>query len=229
MWQAIVPGIIALLSLTLLVVLFAWDRRRSARLIRDSAAMILRGEEQARAEVASELHDDLGNRLYSLQLRLAAEGHSEAAEVGSLVGLVRQTARRLYPPNLQRHTLVQELGALGRQAQADWGVQVALELTEDCPVEDEIALALYRVAQEALANVHKHGRASAITISLQRSGNGVMLVVEDDGIGINERDRSTTGVGVRSMAERIRAVGGRFSIEPVTAGRGSRVRAEVPG
>ncbi|HRP08973.1 MAG TPA: hypothetical protein PLL69_10855 [Gemmatimonadales bacterium] len=210
-----------------MAILFTWHQRRTAKLIRDSAAMILRGEEQARAAIAVELHDNLGKRLYDLQLRIANGGHASHAEIGELLGMVRQAARQLHPRNLGPGDLVAVLSHLAEQVRADWGMNITFDLAQDCPAEGEVALALYRIAQEALVNAHRHGGASTVSISLQWFEDGVTLVVEDDGVGIGAGKQSTTGLGVRSMQERMRAVGGRLRIGPSTGGRGVRVEAAV--
>ena len=88
------------IQLVLIMIMLMWHQKRSERLLRDAATLILQGEEQARAAIAQELHDDLAKRLYDLQLRIANRRHIDQVEVGGLVEVVRQTARQLHPREL---------------------------------------------------------------------------------------------------------------------------------
>jgi signal transduction histidine kinase len=93
---------------------------------------------------------------------------------------------------------------------------------------EDVAVALLRVAQEALANVHKHARAKHVWIKLSRSHGHLSLRIEDDGIGIAPLDRDTpSGVGLPGMEARLRHFGGSLSLRKRRNG-GTVVEALVP-
>jgi signal transduction histidine kinase len=92
----------------------------------------------------------------------------------------------------------------------------------------EVALCLYRVAQEALANVIRHSGARSVELSLHREGSDLLLEVTDDGQGFAPGERkSGTGIGLLSATERVRAVGGALTVIS-QAGAGTTVRVAVP-
>ncbi len=98
-------------------------------------------------------------------------------------------------------------------------------------LSSDVETALYRVAQEALANVGKHGRARTATVEFERSGNRLRGSIKDDGIGFDVDGVLSRvgpqGLGLMGMRERIVAVGGRFAVRS-TAGKGTTVEFEVP-
>jgi signal transduction histidine kinase len=91
------------------------------------------------------------------------------------------------------------------------------------PPDDE--LCLFRIAQEALTNVHRHAASPWAAIRLKVQSNSIMLEIEDAGRGI-DTETPTLGVGLAGMRERIRQIGGIFSIETTSTG-GTRVRTTI--
>lgn len=150
---------------------------------------------------------------------------------------VRAAISGLRPPVLDDLGLAKGLvslcGALGAE---DLSVEVDVEAVEPPFVSAAASLALYRVAQEALGNAVKHAGVAAVRVRLQRRGDNVVLDVRDDGAGYQQaRDGAAgrrpadqdSGLGLRSMAERIQAVGGHIELWSAP-GRGTHVRAIVP-
>ena len=93
-------------------------------------------------------------------------------------------------------------------------------LTVTCRMDDrldaldfEMALCLYRVTQEALTNIVRHARARAASVELRRSPEGVELLISDDGIGFVTTERARSGLGLRSIEERVRLTGGDVRVE----------------
>jgi len=106
----------------------------------------------------------------------------------------------------------------------------AIEFSEVLEVEQpvgEVALALFRVAQEALNNALRHSRASEVRVVLESDARRTKLLVEDNGTGFDVDFAHGPGIGLSSMGERARLVGGRFSVRSVV-GRGTVVEALVP-
>lgn len=149
---------------------------------------------------------------------------------------VRAAISGLRPPVLDDLGLAKGLvslcGALGAE---DLSVEVDVEAVEPPLVSPAASLALYRVAQEALGNAVKHAGVAIVRVRLQRRGSNVVLDVRDDGVGYRQALGGTAaprpaghegGLGLRSMAERMQAVGGHIELWSAP-GRGTHVRAIV--
>jgi len=201
------------------------ERRESAR--RASAA-----EEAERRRVARDLHDEVGQRLGALLLRLQALQRAAPeplrTDVQQLreelrVGLdeVRAIARRLRPEALDELGLSSALSALST-AFAHAGVHVRKQVDGDLPAltADE-ELTVFRVAQEALTNVARHAGTEEAVLELSRSDKGVRLRVSDAGRGF-KAGAAGDGQGIRGMRERALMVGGRLDVTSVE-GAGTRV------
>jgi len=121
---------------------------------------------------------------------------------------------------------VSSVRALAREMEHD---QVHIEV--DAPewpasLPNEVALSLYRVAQEALHNATKHSGSNSITVSFRRESDGLSLIVSDKGVGFIPQSGSG-GLGIVSMRERLRTIGGSLSII-AAPGQGTTIRATVP-
>jgi len=214
--------------------------RLSARAL---AARILNAQEQERVRVSRELHDDTGQALTLLLVRLQlVEGMSsepdvrrELADLRLLVGetldSVRRLAVHLGPSVLEDLGLRAALEWLADRVRAETGLVVVLRLDRDCrDVPSEVGVAIFRVAQEALTNVVRHAHATRVDVRLGTDGDDLELVVADDGRGFAveaAKARPIASVGLFGMAERIALVGGALDIDS-SPGAGTRIRASVP-
>jgi two-component system, NarL family, sensor histidine kinase UhpB len=208
------------------------ERRRAG-----SAA--LRAQEQERARVARDLHDEVNQSLTGLLLRLeAARGAAPPeleAELAETKALANQAMRELLSLARQlRPTALDDLGlaaaTAGQVEQLAHG-EIEAEFSADgdlSDLADDAQLVVYRVAQEALSNATRHSGARRVEVRLRRlQGGGVELVVADDGRGF-AFDESEGGLGIAGMRERALLIGGELTIES-RPGRGTTVRLTVPG
>lgn len=208
------------------------ERRRAG-----SAA--LRAQEEERARVARDLHDEVNQSLTGLLLRLEAAREAAPpeleAELEETKALANQAMRELLSLARQlRPTALDDLGlaaaTAGQVEQLGRG-DVAAELTAEgdfSDLDDDAQLVVYRVAQEALANAARHSGAGHVDVRLRRRGDGgVELVVADDGRGF-AFDEAEGGLGIAGMRERALLVGGELTIES-RPGRGTTVRLALPG
>jgi signal transduction histidine kinase len=203
--------------------------------------------EEERARVARELHDELGQVLTSLKLEFVwlvdqlrksepKPGIQLVNKLQSLTGFievsiqsVRQIATDLWPAVLDHLGLHEAIQWEATKFEARTGIRcrVASGLNDELPDRTR-ALALFRILQEALTNVVRHADAGAVRISLRQRGNGLTLVVKDNGRGITQAELSSVNsIGLLGMSERARLLGGRVTIAG-TAGRGTTVTVEVP-
>jgi signal transduction histidine kinase len=201
---------------------------------------LVSAREEERRRLRRDLHDGVGPQLAALMLELETASdlvsdNPEASALmaklseraGEIVSDVRDSVHALRPPALDELGLV---GALreGAMQYGPSGLRVSVEDPEELShLPAAVEVACYRVAQEALANVVRHARAShcSIRIRLDEEAGALSVEVEDDGRGIREGDRA--GVGMISMRERTEELGGRCTVKPLTGG-GTLVRALLP-
>jgi two-component system sensor histidine kinase UhpB len=202
---------------------------------RESGRRAMLAEEAERRRVASDLHDEVGQSLTALVLRLkhaASQGKLRGAELEALVDVaegiladVRSVARRLRPEALDDLGLRSALLALRTRLERASNVSLSVLIAGDVPeLSPEVELVIYRVAQESLTNVLRHAEARTATVELTRDDGLAVLVVGDDGRGF---DPGAGGAGLRGMRERALLIGGALEIESRSGG-GTRVRLAVP-
>jgi two-component system, NarL family, sensor histidine kinase UhpB len=207
------------------------ERRRAG-----SAA--LRAQEQERARVARDLHDEVNQSLTGLLLRLEAVSEEAPPELEAQLAETKTLANRAMLELLSlarqlRPTALDDLGlaaAIAGQVEqiAAAGVDAELSTEGDfSDLDDDVQLVVYRVAQEALSNAARHSGAARIDVTLWRSEAGAELEVADDGRGF-PFDRSERGLGIAGMRERALLVGGELTIES-RPDQGTTVRLSVRG
>lgn len=217
---------------------------RADRELRRLHARVISVQETERKRLARELHDGVGQilsgvkfRLESLPGKIALSGKSKAKvlELGGIldhaISEVRRVSKNLMPPELEDLGLEPALRTLCREFNGRGGAQVALS-TANIPaaVAPELALALFRIAQEALNNIGKHSKATEVEINFSRKGMDLLLNVNDNGIGFipgGGKPPSERGIGLGSMRERAEAVGGYVDLRS-SPGTGTKLEVHVP-
>lgn len=213
-----------------------------AALMRQTIAV----QEEERRRVATEIHDGVTQQLVSIWFRVHAcqrllerEAVEEArGEIMATKRLIDETlvdARaaiyNLRPATLDDLGLVAALNELSTRFTAECGVRVGIDAPEEVHLSPHLETTMYRIAQEALANVRKHARARSVMLTLRGTSEGTELCVVDDGQGFDvERflnSRSTTSFGLAGMRERVGSVGGRFTFRSAV-GEGTTLRVTVP-
>ena len=213
--------------------------------LRQLTSRLLSLQDSERRRIARELHDSLGQYLVALKLNVdilrrspgRAELWLQSDELMErCIAEVRTLSYLLHPPTMD---------AVGIASAARWyvegfGLRSGLKLTLNAPddpvrLPDPIELALFRVLQEALTNVHRHSGASAADILIRRLPSQVILEVRDNGRGMGPeilkgfREGGVgVGVGLMSMHERARELGGKLAVESDTAGTSIRIALPIP-
>ena len=212
--------------------------------LRDLAARLLTVQEEERRRISRDLHDDINQRLAMLVVQAESlEGNLPPSAVACSKELRSIQDRLTELSDDVRHLAYQFHPSI----LDDLGLPVALQrLVDDCTARStlEITLAvdaiphtipqavstcLYRIAQECLANVMKHAQASRATVSLASTADGITLTVQDDGIGFDTQNLvdNPRGLGLVSMAERVRLVHGTVTIDSIPQ-QGTRLSVHVP-
>ena len=202
-------------------------------------------QEEERGRISRDLHDDLGQHVSALGLRLTAlkDGHGGDAnlerQVASLETIVKQLgsaadviAWQLRPAALDDLGLGAALVSHVERwsAHVDVKSDVHVSGIEPNVLKKEDEIGLYRIAQEALNNVAKHARARNVAILLQRRSDQGWLIVEDDGVGFDTHQVFAArhrGLGVVGMRERASLLGGTLDVES-SPGRGTTLVARIP-
>lgn len=203
---------------------------------------LIEAGERERRRIGHELHDSLCQQLTAAALnghltsmKLAEKSPVESAEVNRLVELIeeaiemtRALSRSLSPVEWQPGRLALNFQELATNASALFNVQCRFECHEEGPMpEVEVATHLYHIAEEAIVNAVRHGKAKNINIAFDATEEEWVLNVTDDGAGLPEDYLKNKGMGLRIMAYRADLVGGAFSLGR-QAGRGTFVTCALP-
>lgn len=241
-----IGGLLIILSLSALAAYLHFSRKQLKQ-ARDAqlqlSGLLINAQEMERSRLASELHDDFSQRLALLALglenvsetlpnssqdakRQLREFFNSASELGADLHTV---SHRLHPSALETLGLATGVSALCREFTARQGIKVAFS-SENIPpvVPPNVALCLFRIVQEGLQNLKKYSGAAQAQVNLRKDGGRLRLSICDEGNGFDTREiRNNTGLGIRSMGERARLVGGQFEIQS-EPGRGTRIEVCVP-
>ncbi|MBI2822808.1 MAG: sensor histidine kinase [Acidobacteria bacterium] len=224
------------------------DLERSEAALRQLSSRLLKLQDDERRRVARELHDSTGQSLTALGLNLSilqssvTGMSSKAATVLSesltlaeqCLSEIRTFSYLLHPPLLDELGLVAALRWYGDGFAKRSGIRVHLDVPSPARrLPQEVEIALFRITQESLANIHRHSGSPSAEIRLALEPRQVVLEIKDEGRGIaTDRLRECSeslpglGVGILGMRERMRQMGGRLEID--SAPGGTTVRAVVP-
>lgn len=230
---------VAIVLAAFIAALVVSQRRRLAQ-ERQHAQRVLAAQEEERARVARELHDDALQRIAMISHELeeaAAHGGSDVAHrIGGISGelqdlgvVLRTAAHQLHPSVVEKAGLARALGALAEEFGRTAGLAVRVTVpAADAPIPIGVALAGYRIAQEALRNIVKHAGVREAEVSLSVGESAVTLRVADAGRGFDTAAaRPEDGLGLIAMRQRAVGAGGRLTLAPRPGG-GTVLTAVLP-
>jgi signal transduction histidine kinase len=217
----------------------------SSEATRRLSAHLMHLQDEERRKFARELHDSTGQQLAAVKMVLVslAAGHEDDSRYADCIHLLDQSLKEIRTISHLLHPSGLEEG--GFSAAAKWyaeefakrgGIQLKMDIPE--PVERlprEIEIALFRVLQESLTNIHRHSKSSLAEVIFQPNSEQATLTIRDQGVGISRellerfRTSGTSGVGLAGMRERIRELGGSFEVTSGNEGTCVRVTVPVPG
>nr|MCH9689009.1 PAS domain-containing protein [Deltaproteobacteria bacterium] len=222
------------------------ERKRIRLALENTNRRLIHAQEQERARLGREIHDDLGQRLAVLKLGMcgattgtstgtggpaadASPGMEELIEqVDEVSMIVRGLSHSLHPAHLLRLGLARSLQTLCREASQFSEVDVHLEVGAlPDSLSDDVVLTLYRVSQESVSNATKHAGARGVWLRLRGDKSRLELSIVDDGCGFDPDELSDrAGLGLLGMRERVRLVGGELRVRS-RLGLGTRIEAVV--
>jgi len=196
-------------------------------------SQVLRAQEDERRRMARELHDSTSQMLVSLRFDLSRLARGNVApEVVAIVDECKKSLEEIqqeirtfsfvaHPPSLIENGLATALQNLARGFANRTSLEIAVDVSDSGDASASVEAAIYRLSQEALANIHRHAGATRATVRLVGRKDFLHLVIGDDGVGINAVDSPSgrsIGVGIMGMKERVHDLGGRISIQRAVHG-----------
>ncbi|MCZ8330684.1 MAG: sensor histidine kinase [Flavobacterium sp.] len=197
----------------------------------------IKGEENERSRIASELHDGIGGSLSAIKLKLskiAEEDENEKIEkviknVDVLYHDVRSISHNLITPQLKNSIFIEVINNLVNDIKEATSLEITLEYLEEDKINllsEEIQVTVYRMIQELLKNSIAHSNGTKIEINVTKFEHELNLVIEDNGAGF-DTSKKKLGIGLRNLEARTKALGGKLIIDSVI-GRGSAFNITIP-
>jgi two-component system, NarL family, sensor histidine kinase UhpB len=223
------------------------EMEQSRRNLAELTAHMNTIREDERKKVAREIHDDLGGNLTAIKMGLSAALDQLKAESSQLVEPVKHllsvvdgtfdTVHKIsgnLRPNILDLGIVDALEWQAKEFQKQLGVTTLFKTNRaEIALSANQSMALFRICQEAMSNIAKYAKATEVIVDISVVGNEVMMMVCDNGIGINANDQlKVNSFGLRGMRERIAAVHGQFSISELnknsSSAKGTVITVKIP-
>jgi two-component system, chemotaxis family, CheB/CheR fusion protein len=223
------------------------ELKRSEQTLRELSHRLLNIEDSERRRIARDLHDVTGHKIAALSLNLGSlsRKHPDAASsqtiaetlelADQITNEIRVLSYVLHPPMLDELGIVPALREYVEGVSARTRLRIQLSVQEKIPrLPNDVELAIFRVIQESLMNVHRHSGSTQATIGLTHTGNEIVLRVQDSGHGLapetspiaSDKPGRKVGVGIAGMRERVRYLGGVLEIS--SGDKGTTVTARIP-
>jgi len=201
--------------------------------MRQLEKQIITATEREQQRIGQDLHDGLCQQLAAIGCAtraladdLRARAVPEAGDAAKIEEAIQQTviearslARGIFPVHVDRSGLSAALADLAGRTSRLTGLAIQVAETVEVEIDDpEVAMHLYRIAQEAVANAVRHSGARKITLFLEVTDDQLELRIDDDGAGISHRTRDEEGMGLRTMQYRAQSIGAQFSVQPREGG-----------
>jgi len=224
------------------------DKERLESLVRartdelsELTAYLHKIREEERRSLARELHDELGSILTAAKLDITfiksrcAQSNPElvpkcdrvSAMLDQGTALKRRIIDNLRPSTLDMLGLAPAARDLVETFAGNAKIVVDAEIDDEIVIRNDDALVLFRLIQEALANVERHANASEAWVELRREGDTIRVLVRDNGTGFDPAARREPGGGIALMRQRLRALGGKFNLTSIP-GSGTTIEASLP-
>jgi PAS domain S-box-containing protein len=232
----------------IVAVLDITERKRSEDLVRSLSHMLIAAQENERRMLSYELHDSIAQNLSCLKIdcdtffgrqsdipeHLVKKAKKHSDLILQTINAVRELSYGLHPPSLEALGLEQTLAQLCEELADTSNLDVVyiptgLQALKPAPL---LEINLYRLVQEGFNNIRKHAQAAHVKLIVSASDTEIMLRIEDDGIGIQNKAGEADiclkkGMGLRNMTERVNLLQGKISIE-AQPDHGTQIRVRIP-
>jgi two-component system sensor histidine kinase UhpB len=230
--------LLCVIAVPLMLLAAVLSERQSIEVrLRETNTRLIEAQERERQRIARELHDDVAQQLALAEVQLSKlKADSDLAsspqlerlsdQIAEISNVIREISHGLYPSLLQHLGLAPALRRLSKDICREKAL--SLDMAKELhPLPPDVSLSLYRIAQEALHNIEKHSNARNVSIELKEESGRVVLRVVDDGVGFGPEREFRSGMGLASIRERMRSIGGTVQISSSPM-RGTRIEASVP-
>lgn len=200
--------------------------------------LLIESQERERKRISGELHDGLGQNLLVIKNQLEffrQKTGQDNQELDSINDLIKESINEvkglssdLHPHQLERLGLVKALKGMINKVSSTFPLEINTDIDDIDPCfGKEQGINIYRIIQESLNNIIKHSGAGKVFLSLKKSGAQISIIIEDNGKGfdtgdLNIKQKFDEGLGLKSIAERVRLIGGNYSITS-TPGKGTKI------
>lgn len=211
--------------------------------LKSLADQLILAQEDERKRIAGELHDDYCQRITALILEVSSLSKSHQysspslphqlsgirTKLANILDDFRHLSHELHPRTLDTLPLTLNLQSLTNEFASHSGLRIEFQdEAVSIPLPVSTVICLYRLTQESLTNICKHAKATSVVVKIKGTPNEIELCISDNGVGFqNLPDENRTGIGLTSMQERIRMVGGNISIQS-RPGHGTTISAVIP-
>jgi len=209
--------------------------------LKDLGGRLIAAQETERSRIARELHDDFNQRLALLSIELEQLGKRSAKaelrqpcvklqkQVQEMSADIQGLSHRLHPAKLDHLGLSAAIRSLCEELSVNADVKIEFHQHRlPATIPKDVALCLFRIAQEALRNCIKHSGAQKAQVALSRTRDAIRLSVSDDGCGFDPKSQANErGLGFISMRERLHVVGGELNVHAELKS-GTRIEVSVP-
>lgn len=210
------------------------ERKRVEQELQSMMTTIIDVQEEERKRLSRNLHDGIGQNLYSHLItinRLMTEVdhpliQQMQKEATELIEEIREISWELRPSVLDDLGLVPAIRSFLSRYSENYNIDVYFDCVLNQRLDIGIELTIYRIIQEALTNVRKYAEVSEATVTVRKIDDIIRVMIEDQGCGFDLSEQ-THGVGLFSMDERARSVGGELTVS-TSPGKGTKIILEVP-
>ena len=220
------------------------ERKQAEEQLRELSSRVLKAQEDERSRLGRELHDSIGQYLVAVKMNLdrldtqknldesKTRAHIRDCSVSleRAIQEVRTMSYLLYPPMLEETGLPMAIRWHLDGFSTRSGIKATYDIApETTRLSHDAELALFRVFQESLTNVHRHSQSTTVHIRLTMENGNVLLEIKDQGKGMpaaSKLSKASEGVGIRGMRERLRQLNGKLEVN--STAKGTTVKATVP-
>ena len=187
-------------------------------------------QEDERKRVARYVHDEIGQQMASLKISLESQNNSISRSLDQIQGLIgtsRKIAKELRPAQLDLLGLKEAIQTLINDSKSNSGIEFTFSVNLPTNLSQKLSDTIYRVIQEGIENSVKHAYATTINISITENNSIIEISIQDNGIGIEEKDFNKEGsFGLIGIEERLVPFNGEFSIKSTSPGTLLNIRIQ---